>query len=115
MLRISAPADLGGTGTECRGEAVGYGWLLVMVLTVLGLRSPGEWVSGPCSTSSSCTASAPGLTQTLVTWDFSATLAAYSQRCFHRLMEYPSWKEHTRIIESNSFRAEHVNFRRIEL
>lgn len=89
VLRISAPADLGGTGTECRGEAVGYGWLLVMVLTVLGLRSPGEWVSGPCSTSSSCTASAPGLTQTLVTWDFSATLAAYSQRCFHRHMEYP--------------------------
>lgn len=70
-------------------QAVGYGWLLVMVLTVLGLRSPGEWVSGPCSTSSSCTASAPGLTQTLVTWDFSATLAAHSQRCFHRHMEYP--------------------------
>lgn len=68
----------GGTGTVFGMDCAGYGPLLL----AFGMRSPGECMPDPCSVLSSCSAGSPGLTQTLVTWDFGVTLAADTQRYF---------------------------------
>ena len=78
-MHASTLTNRGGMGTRIRwGEDAGYG----LLLSALGMRSPSEETPDPYSTASSCSAGAPGLAQTLVIYDFGATLAAESQRCF---------------------------------